>query len=99
MDEFSENRISHTEGILSAPSSGFGTNPSKFFIMTSSDYTDKFDGYYAAFGKVTSGLDILEEICKNCKDNTTPYDSVSHLFDIHPKQRIRITSITIHDSH
>lgn len=95
-----DNMISHTEGVLSASKSGhLGTHPTKFFIMTSSDYYDMFDGSYAAFGKVTDGLDVLREICTESEKNITSYDEVSNLGDIHPKKQIKITSITIHESH
>ena len=93
-----ENKVSHKIGVLSAPSYMFGTHPTKFFIMTSSDYSDMFDGSYAAFGKITDGLDILREICEESEKNITSYDE-KNLGDIHPKKRIKIKSITIHESH
>lgn len=93
-----DNRVSHTVGTLSAPKSGMSTIPTKFFIMASSDYTDMFDGFYAAFGKVTSGLDILEKICEESQKNITAYDE-KNLGDIHPKKQVKITSIVIHEAH
>ena len=38
---------------------------SQFFIVQSD--STFLDGDYAAFGKVTDGMDIVDEICKNAK--------------------------------
>ena len=63
--EFSQNRfkndLKHTPGVLSmaramAPNSG----GSQFFIMHKD--SPHLDGSYAAFGKVTEGLDIVDKI-------------------------------------
>lgn len=96
-----DNKISHVKGILSSPKhkTGVGTNPTKFFIMTSSDYDDTFDGFYAAFGKVTSGLDILDEICEIGENNIISDGDKANLLEIHPKKQAKITSITIHEAH
>ncbi len=96
--EFSDNKISHTKGILSAPHFKLGTHPTKFFVMLSSDYTDTFDGAYAAFGKVTSGLDILDSIAEDCAKNIAGYDD-KNLGEIAPKKQIKITNIIIHAAH
>ena len=39
---------------------------SQFFIMQKD--TPSLDGQYAAFGTVTSGMDIVDKICKDCTD-------------------------------
>ena len=58
---FTQNTLSHTKGILSmARTNNPDSAGSQFFIM-SADGT-YLDGQYAAFGKVTDGLDIVEEI-------------------------------------
>ena len=93
-----ENKISHTKGILSAPNLIFGTNPTQFFIMTSSDYTDMFDEAHHAFGKVISGLDILDAVCDAGAKYITEFDD-DHLGEIAPKKQAKITSITIHAAH
>lgn len=64
--EFSQNKvlgndISHTKGVLSMARSGHPDSAgSQFFIMTGD--TTQLDGSYAAFGKVTEGLDILDKL-------------------------------------
>ncbi len=59
-----ENHLSHTRGAISmARSSNFDGGSAQFFIM-SSDSTP-YDGQYAAFGYVTSGMDIVDDICNN----------------------------------
>lgn len=59
-----ENKLSHTRGVLSmARSSAFNSASSQFFIM----HKDALylDGQYAAFGMVTSGMEIVDAICAN----------------------------------
>ena len=59
-----QNRILHTRGTISmARSSENDSASSQFFIMQQ-DATH-LDGAYAAFGRVTSGLEIVDNICEN----------------------------------
>lgn len=59
-----ENSISHTRGTISmARANGNNTASSQFFIMQK-DQT-ALDGYFAAFGYVTEGMEIVDEICNN----------------------------------
>lgn len=58
------NTISHKRGVISmARSSDANSASSQFFIMHK-DNTD-LDGSYAAFGHVTSGMDVVDSIVKN----------------------------------
>lgn len=60
---YTANDLSHTKGVLSmARSQNPDSAGSQFFIM-SADNTH-LDGDYAAFGAVTEGLDIIEQIEK-----------------------------------
>lgn len=56
-----KNDLKHTRGVLSMARSG---NPdsagSQFFIMHAD--ASHLDGQYAAFGKVTDGMDVVDEI-------------------------------------
>lgn len=59
-----ENSLSHTRGTISmARSNNPDSASSQFFIMHE-DYQG-LDGNYAAFGRVTEGIEIVDEICKN----------------------------------
>jgi peptidyl-prolyl cis-trans isomerase B (cyclophilin B) len=59
-----ENNISHKRGVISmARSSDPDSASSQFFIMHQ-DGT-YLDGEYAAFGEVTDGMDVVDEICEN----------------------------------
>lgn len=63
-----ENNISHVRGTISmARSSSYNSASSQFFIMQKD--TPSLDGQYAAFGKVTDGMDIVDKICKDAKDS------------------------------
>ena len=62
-----QNNISHIRGTISmARSSANNSASSQFFIMQKD--TPSLDGQYAAFGTVTSGMDIVDKICKDCTD-------------------------------
>ena len=42
---------------------GYNSGCTQFFI-TAEDCIEEFDGYYCAFGKVTEGMDIIDQITK-----------------------------------
>ena len=77
------NSLKHTKGVLSmARSQDPNSAGSQFFIMTKE--ASHLDGDYAAFGKVISGLDVVEKI-ENVK--TVSKDA--------PKEDVIIKSITV----
>ena len=81
------NTISHKRGVISmARANPYNSASSQFFIMHAD--APSLDGYYAAFGKVVSGLEIVDAVCTDAQpiDNngTIPY-----------KQQPVITSIKI----
>lgn len=56
-----DNDLKHTEGVLSmARTRDKDSGGSQFFIMTKD--SPHLDGDYAAFGKITEGLDVLHKI-------------------------------------
>lgn len=58
-----KNSISHVRGVISmARSSDYNSASSQFFIVQ--EDTTSLDGQYAAFGKVISGMDIVDKIAK-----------------------------------
>lgn len=78
-----ENNLKHTEGVLSmaramAPDSA----GSQFFIMHKT--SPHLDGSYAAFGKITEGMDIVNKIAE------TPTDYADR-----PIQEQRMKSVTV----
>ena len=84
-----ENSISHTRGTISmARAQAKDSASSQFFIMHQ-DYTG-LDGDYAAFGHVTEGIEIVDEICANTKveDGNGSVD---------PENQPIITSVTVID--
>lgn len=59
-----DNPISHVRGVISmARASDMDSASSQFFIVQSD--STYLDGSYAGFGYVTSGMEIVDEICKN----------------------------------
>lgn len=61
-----KNNISHTRGVISmARATAYDSASSQFFIV---HQDSKFlDGNYAGFGKVTSGMEIVDKICADTK--------------------------------
>ncbi len=59
-----ENDIAHVRGTISmARSQDMDSASSQFFIVH--EDSPHLDGQYAAFGKVTEGMEIVDEICKD----------------------------------
>ena len=67
---FNKNTIRHEKGVISMARSdysqmglyeeGYNSAGSQFFIMTGDNAT--LNGYYAAFGKVIEGMDVLDKL-------------------------------------
>ena len=64
-----ENTLKHTEGVLSmARAMDPNSASSQFFIMHKA--ARHLDGQYAAFGKVTEGMDVVDEIAAVSTDRS-----------------------------
>lgn len=61
-----KNDISHVRGTISMARGSDPDSASSQFFIVQSDST-YLDGDYAAFGHVTSGMDIVDKICKDAK--------------------------------
>lgn len=59
-----ENNISHVRGTVSMARSGDYDSASSQFFIVQSDSTF-LDGQYAGFGHVTSGMEIVDQICQD----------------------------------
>lgn len=71
-----ENTLSHTRGVISMArkSSPMDSASSQFFICHA-DCTF-LDGSYAAFGKVTSGMDVVDAIAAVAVSGETPIQTI-----------------------
>ena len=58
-----ENKLSHTRGAISMARSQDNDSASSQFFIVQKDST-YLDGQYAAFGYLTDGMDIVDEICQ-----------------------------------
>lgn len=60
-----KNELKHERGVISMARGAYDYNSasSQFFIVQTT--YPSLDGLYAAFGRVTSGMEIVDEICKN----------------------------------
>ena len=68
-DEFSMTKF-HLKGALSMANAGPNTNGSQFFITLVP--TPWLDGKHSVFGKVTEGIEVVEEIGK--VETSKPFD-------------------------
>lgn len=63
-----ENKLMHERGVISMARSRHPDSAgSQFFIVT--DQAQHLNGEYAAFGKVTSGMDVVDEIVSHERDS------------------------------
>ena len=69
-----KNELKHSKGVLSmARSMHPDSAGSQFFLMT--ENAPHLDGQYAAFGKVTEGMDVAQEIVNTKRDfRDKPYE-------------------------
>lgn len=97
--EFSENKIEndikHVRGTISMAREGgnMDSASSQFFIVhqTSNNNTASLDGKYAAFGMVTSGMNIIDKICYDVEEGANG--------SVDKDDQPVIKSISIHASH
>jgi cyclophilin family peptidyl-prolyl cis-trans isomerase len=80
-DEFNDHPVER--GALAMANAGPNTNGSQFFIVTA-DACPWLDGKHTVFGRVTSGMDVVDAISKV---DTGPGDR--------PRDDVRIEGITL----
>jgi cyclophilin family peptidyl-prolyl cis-trans isomerase len=73
-DEFNQHKV--VRGALAMANAGPNTNGSQFFIVTA-DETPWLDGKHTVFGRVTSGMDVVDAISQADRDGRDkPRDDV-----------------------
>ena len=86
-----ENNISHLRGTISmARAKDYNSASSQFFIVHDDSAALSLDGLYAAFGRVTEGMEVVDAICEQVK----PVDNNG---TVTVDRQPIITSITILD--
>jgi cyclophilin family peptidyl-prolyl cis-trans isomerase len=74
-DEFNQHPVAR--GALAMANAGPNTNGSQFFIVTA-EATPWLDGKHTVFGKVTSGMDVVDRIAgADRDDNDRPRTSIT----------------------
>ena len=59
-----ENDISHLKGVISMARSNDPNSASSQFFICNDDASNALDGSYAAFGRVVSGMEVVDEIAE-----------------------------------
>lgn len=72
LNGYTDNTLNHTKGIISMaradttqygdPIPGYNSASSEFFIMLDDSQGPYLDGKYAAFGKVTEGMEVIDKL-------------------------------------
>lgn len=77
------NDIKHVRGTISmARSKSYDSASSQFFIVHQ-DSRESLDGLYAAFGRVTSGIEVIDKLCEGrTKDVTLPESDQPRILSI-----------------
>jgi peptidyl-prolyl cis-trans isomerase B (cyclophilin B) len=77
----------YVQGTVAMANAGAGTNGSQFFLVYRNSLT--LPANYTPFGKIVSGLGIIQNVAKAGSDNANgPGDG-------HPKKKVTIESVTI----
>ena len=83
-----ENNLSHTRGVISMARTNVPDSASSQFFIMHADYP-ALDGQYAAFGKITEGLEVIDKIAN------VETQSLSNGMDDVPVEPQVIKTITI----
>ena len=87
-----KNKVPFEVGTLvMARGESYDSGYSKFFVVTENTDISALQGNYAAFGRITGGMDVIEEIIGGLNVGADGLIPVS--------EQIKITSISSHDSH
>jgi len=106
-NEYNKNTLNLTEGIIAMARSdyssqaptltteSYNSGSSQFFIMTSNEHTN-LSGYYAGFGKVIEGLDVVKEISNvECKAKETSKENSEDAEVSTPVTDVIISSVSV----
>jgi peptidyl-prolyl cis-trans isomerase B (cyclophilin B) len=76
----------YVQGTVAMANAGAGTNGSQFFLVYRNSTT--LPANYSLFGKIVSGLGIIQNVAKAGSDNSNAQG------DGHPKEKVTIESVT-----
>mgnify|MGYP004617090241 FL=1 len=104
---YDKNNLNLTEGTIAMARSdytsysatlsteSYNSASSQFFIMTTNDHTN-LSGYYAGFGKVIEGMDVVKEIANvECKAANTDEKSNETTEVSTPVNDVKISSLSV----
>ena len=108
-NKFTQNDLNLTEGVIamaradytqyssSLYEESYNSAGSQFFIMTTNDHTN-LSGYYAGFGKVIEGMDVVKKIAEvevEAKKSEDSSEDTSNAEVSTPKKDVKIKTVTV----
>lgn len=88
-------RNDYTSYSATLSTESYNSASSQFFIMTSNDHTN-LSGYYAGFGKVIEGMDVVKEIANvECKAADTNDEDSSSSEVSTPVTDVKISTVSV----
>ena len=81
----------YDKGVLAMANRGPNTNGSQFFVVHGDDVGQRLPKSYTIFGKITQGIDVLDQIA------SVPVGSSSSGEMSAPQQDVRITKVDIEE--
>ena len=105
-NKFIKNDLNLTEGTIamargdytqyssSLATQSYNSAGTQFFIMTTNDHTN-LSGYYAGFGKVIEGMDVVKKIAEVKVKKADNSEQTGNTEESTPKKDVKIKSVTV----
>ena len=87
-------RADYTQYSASLATQSYNSAGTQFFIMTTNNHTN-LSGYYAGFGKVIEGMDVVKKIAEVKVKKADNSEQTGKTEESTPKTDVKITSVTV----
>lgn len=87
-------RADYTQYSATLATQSYNSAGTQFFIMTTNDHTN-LSGYYAGFGKVIEGMDVVKKIAAVKVKKADNSEETGNAEESVPKKDVKIKSVTV----